>query len=214
MIRFSNCYINKRALSTIGSPKLTPGTVLFICDLQEKFRPNIPQFEGIAQVSNRLLNASKILGMQALVTEMYPEGKFIFEIGLGKTVPEVGDLEGIPVFAKKKFSMITVEVEEWLKSSQKTPLERVILCGIETHVCVQSTALDLVSRGIEVHCVADACGSRNPIDRRFAFERMRQSGIFITTCESILLGLLCGSDHTKFREVQKLIMSKSPDIGL
>ncbi|CAH8554135.1 unnamed protein product [Schistosoma margrebowiei] len=93
-------------------------------------------------------------------------------------------------------------------------INSVLLCGIETHVCVQSTALDLIERGIQVHCIVDAVSSRNMVDRMFGFQRMSQSGVYLTTCESALLTILCGSDHPQFRDVQKIILKPSPDSGL
>ena len=133
-------------------------------------------------------------------------------LGLGQTVEDLGDISGIPVIPKTSFTMITKELEKVIDLSKN--VDSVILCGIESHVCVQRTALDLLERGIEVHCVADAVSSRSMVDRMFALERMRQSGVFITTSESVILGLMDGSEHPLFRDVQKLIIPKAPDSGL
>lgn len=86
-----------------------------------------------------------------------------FPPGLGKTVPELGDLSGIPVIPKTAFTMYTDEVAEVLELGTK--IDGVWLCGVETHVCVQATALDLIERGAQVHCIVDACSSRNMVDR-------------------------------------------------
>ncbi|KAA0196848.1 Isochorismatase domain-containing protein 2 mitochondrial [Fasciolopsis buskii] len=182
-----------------------PRTALLLCDLQEKFRSQIAHFDAITQVCGRMLQAAKILGIRTVVTEMYPKG-------LGKTVPELGDLSGIPVIPKTAFTMYTDEVAEVLELGTK--IDGVWLCGVETHVCVQATALDLIERGAQVHCIVDACSSRNMVDRMVAFQRMAQSGVYLTTCESALLTILCSSKHPSFKEVQKLIMKLSPDSGL
>ena len=109
--------------------------------------------------------------------------------------------------------MLTSEVLDMLKKEH--PMTKaVILCGIEAHVCVQGTCLQLLERGYDVHIPVDAVSSRTQIDRMFAFDRMKTAGAFLTTSESIILGLLGGSDHPKFREVQKLILSPAPDSGL
>ncbi|VDK39287.1 unnamed protein product [Taenia asiatica] len=180
-------------------------TALFVCDIQEKFRPSISHFDAVVSVSGRLIAAAKKLEMPIVVTEMYPKG-------LGQTVEDLGDLSGIPVIPKLSFSMITKELESMI--DLKKDVDSVILCGIETHVCVQRTALELLERGIDVHCVADAVSSRSMVDRIFALERMRQSGVFVTTSESIILGLVDGSEHPLFKSLQKLIIPKAPDSGL
>ncbi|BHF66245.1 Isochorismatase domain-containing protein 2, mitochondrial [Sparganum proliferum] len=191
-------------ISKVGRLVL-PRTALLVCDIQEKFRPAIAHFDAIVSVSSRLIEAARILQMQTIVTEMNPKG-------LGPTVPELGDLSGIPVFPKMTFSMMVEGVEKALGLGTK--IDSVILCGIETHVCVQQTALDLRQRGIDVHCVADAVSSRNMVDRLIAFERMRQSGVYVTTSEAAILGLMSGADHPLFRTVQKLIIPPAPDSGL
>ncbi|WP_411025451.1 isochorismatase family protein [Salmonella sp. s55004] len=107
--------------------------------------------------------------------------------------------------------MLIPKVEERLKNED---IKSVIMCGIETQVCVQQTTLDLLERGIDVHIIADACSSRSMVDRMFAFERMRQSGAFITTSESMILQLVGNSKHPNFRECQKIIAESAPDTGL
>ncbi|CAH8503521.1 unnamed protein product [Schistosoma turkestanicum] len=184
---------------------LLPRTALMLCDIQEKFRPTISHFDAIVETSSRMLTAARMLGMRTVVTEMYPKG-------LGPTVKELGDLNGIPIIAKRSFTMLTDEVANILELGKQ--IDSVLLCGIEAHVCVQSTALDLIERGTQVHCIVDAVSSRNMVDRMFAFQRMGQSGVYLTTCESALLNILCGSDHPQFRDIQKIILKPSPDSGL
>ncbi|CAH8547146.1 unnamed protein product [Schistosoma rodhaini] len=191
-------------ISRVGK-LLLPRTALLLCDIQEKFRPTISHFDAIVETSSRMLTAARMLGMRILVTEMYPKG-------LGPTVKELGDLNGIPIISKRSFTMLTDEVANILELRKQ--IDSVLLCGIETHVCVQSTALDLIERGIQVHCIVDAVSSRNMVDRMFGFQRMSQSGVYLTTCESALLTILCGSDHPQFRDVQKIILKPSPDSGL
>ncbi|XP_018646303.1 isochorismatase family protein, putative [Schistosoma mansoni] len=191
-------------ISRVGK-LLLPRTALLLCDIQEKFRPTISHFDAIVETSSRMLTAARMLGMRILVTEMYPKG-------LGPTVKELGDLNGIPIISKRSFTMLTDEVANILELRKQ--IDSVLLCGIETHVCVQSTALDLIERGIQVHCIVDAVSSRNMVDRMFGFQRMSQSGVYLTTCESALLTILCGSDHPQFRDIQKIILKPSPDSGL
>ncbi|EGT32679.1 hypothetical protein CAEBREN_20990 [Caenorhabditis brenneri] len=179
-------------------------SALFVCDLQEKFASNIKYFPEIVTVSRRLIDAARILNIPTVVTEQYPKG-------LGHTVPllKEGLGENTPVYDKSKFSMCIPPVEDKLKNVQN-----VILVGIEAHVCVLQTTYDLLERGHNVHVVVDAVSSRSHTDRHFAFKQMEQAGAVLTTSESAILALLGGSDHPKFKEVQKLILTSAPDTGL
>ncbi|VUZ48692.1 unnamed protein product [Hymenolepis diminuta] len=184
----------------------TNRTALLVCDIQEKFRHKISHFDAVTANSGRLIAAARILEMPIFITEMYPQG-------LGQTVEDLGDITHIPVYPKRDFSMLTKKLLE--HADFKNGFDSVLLCGIETHVCVQRTALELLERfNLDVHCVADAVSSRNYTDRMIALERMRQSGVFITTAESAILGLVEGSEHPKFKDLQKLIIPKGPDSGL
>lgn len=180
-------------------------TALFLCDMQVKFRSMIDHFPETVEVSKRMFDAAKIVDMPVVITEQYPKG-------LGKTVEELGDISKYKVFEKTQFNMLIPEVEKHLKESGD--IKSILLCGIETHVCIHHTTLALLEKGYDVHIIADACSSRNPVDRTFAFQRLRQSGAFITTSESALLGMVCDSAHPKFRKVQKLVMEKAPNSHL
>ncbi|KAG8516727.1 Isochorismatase domain-containing protein 1, partial [Galemys pyrenaicus] len=191
-------------LTTLGN--LTPSsTVFFCCDMQERFRPAIKYFGDIISVGQRLLQGARILGIPVIVTEQYPKG-------LGSTVQEI-DLTGVKlVLPKTKFSMVLPEVEAAL--AEIPGVRSVVLFGVETHVCIQQTALELVGRGIEVHIVADATSSRSMMDRMFALERLARTGIIVTTSEAVLLQLVADKDHPKFKEVQNLIKASAPESGL
>ncbi|CAI4232907.1 unnamed protein product [Auanema sp. JU1783] len=178
-------------------------TVLFVCDLQEKFSKTIQYFPEIVTTAKRLVDTAQILGMKTIVTEQYPKG-------LGHTVPELGiDRTTTPVYEKTRFSMCVPQVDTLLKESKN-----VILCGIESHVCILQTTYDLLDKGLEVHVVVDAVSSRSLADRKFAFKQLEKAGAVLTTSECVILGLVQDSAHPKFREVQKLIMTSAPDTGL
>ncbi|KAB7501112.1 Isochorismatase domain-containing protein 2 [Armadillidium nasatum] len=193
-----------RISKSIG--KLSPKTsMLFLCDMQEKFRNNIVHFPEIVSVSNRLLKAYAILESPIVCTEQYSKG-------LGHTVKEL-EIEkyGVKALDKTQFSMCLQPINEVLKDKGITS---VVLCGIEGHVCVQNTALDLIEQNIDVHVVVDAVSSRSMMDRLYAFDRMKASGAFLTTSESVILGLAGGSHHPKFKELQKIIWESAPVSGL
>ncbi|KAM4615247.1 isochorismatase domain-containing protein 1 [Polymixia lowei] len=189
---------------TLGN--LSPATTAFFCcDIQERFRPAIKYFGDIISVGQRLLQGAHILGIPVIVSEQYPKG-------LGSTVQEL-DLAGAKlVFSKTKFSMVLPEVESVL--AEIPAIRSVVLFGVETHVCIQQTALDLIARGYEVHVVADSTSSRSMMDRMFALERMAHVGIIITTSEAVLLQLVADKEHLKFKEVQSIIKASAPESGL
>uniref|UniRef100_H3C566 Isochorismatase domain containing 2 n=2 Tax=Tetraodon nigroviridis TaxID=99883 RepID=H3C566_TETNG len=182
----------------------TKDAVLFLCDMQEKFRPNIFQFPNIVSNASRLLQASRILGIPQVLTEQYPKG-------LGPTVPELG-AEDLKAHTKTSFTMMTEEVEKELQALGNP--KQAILCGIEAHACIACTTFDLLERGMEVHIVADAVSSRSQTDRLFALSRLKQSGAYLTTTEGVLLQLVQDAKHPNFKEIQKLLAHPSPDTGL
>ncbi|KAH9500459.1 Isochorismatase domain-containing protein 2, mitochondrial [Bulinus truncatus] len=183
---------------------LYKNAALFVCDMQEKFRPTIQYFPQILNVAGRLLKSAESLSMPVIFTEQYPKG-------LGHTVPEL-DVKQHKVFSKTSFSMVVPSVEAELK--KYSDVKSVVLCGIEAHACVQQTVFDLIEIGYDVHVIVDACSSRSLVDRMFAFQRMKEAGAHLTTSESILLGLIRDASHPKFKEIQKFIMEPSPDSAL
>nr|KAG5694281.1 hypothetical protein BaRGS_031999 [Batillaria attramentaria] len=190
----------------LGDIKLDQ-TVFFMCDMQEKFRPAIKFFPDIVEVAKRLVSATKILNIPLVVTEQYPKG-------LGSTVQELDVSSAVCVVPKTKFSMVLPEVEGTLKTLCEGKVKHIVLFGIETHVCIQQTVIDLLKQGFEVHVIADACSSRSQMDRLFAMERFRQMGAIVTTSEALLLQLVGDKDHPKFKEIQALIKISAPDSGL
>ncbi|XP_071762361.1 isochorismatase domain-containing protein 1 [Centroberyx gerrardi] len=191
-------------VTTLGNLSPTT-TAFFCCDMQERFRPAIKYFGDIISVGQRLLQGARILGIPVIVSEQYPKG-------LGSTVQEL-DLTGAKlVFPKTKFSMVLPEAEAVL--AELPAVRSVVLFGVEAHVCIQQTALDLIGRGYEVHIVADSTSSRSMMDRMFALERMARVGIIITTSEAVLLQLVADKEHPKFKEVQSIIKASAPESGL
>uniref|UniRef100_A0A0N4ZMP3 Isochorismatase domain-containing protein 1 n=1 Tax=Parastrongyloides trichosuri TaxID=131310 RepID=A0A0N4ZMP3_PARTI len=190
--------------SKILSRLNTKTSALLVCDLQDKFRNNIKHFPEIVSVTKRLITGANILNIKTIATEQYPKG-------LGHTVPEL-ELKkfDIPVIEKVQFSMC---VPDFFKHLPKNN-ESIILCGIEAHVCVLQTTLQLLEEGKDVHIVCDGVSSRTMFDRKYAFDRMKIAGAKLRTSESVLFELMRGSDHPKFREVQKLVLTPAPDSGL
>ena len=166
-------------------------TTLIVVDVQEGFR-SYDAFEGVAASCAKLLEAARILGVPALVSEQYPKG-------LGHSAPELG-LEDEPRIEKTVFSAARAEGFDLGGAGQA------IVCGIETHVCVSQTVHDLLASGIEVHIPADAVGSRYALDHERALERMERAGAVVSTVEAALFELLERAGTPEFKAVQKLII--------
>uniref|UniRef100_A0A8C3YSJ4 Isochorismatase domain containing 2 n=1 Tax=Catagonus wagneri TaxID=51154 RepID=A0A8C3YSJ4_9CETA len=186
-----------------GLGRVVPGSsILFLCDMQEKFR-HLVYFSQIVSVAARMLKVARLLDVPAVLTEQYPQG-------LGPTVPELG-AEGLQPWPKTCFSMVPVVQQEL---DARPQLRSVLLCGLETQACVLHTALDLLDQGLQVHVVVDACTSRSQVDRLVALSRMRQSGAFLSTSEGLILQLVGDAAHPQFKEIQKIIKEPTPDSGL
>lgn len=176
-------------------------SVLLVIDVQERFRPAVPGFEAMLAGCLRLVRTFRLLGLPVAVTEQYPKG-------LGHTVPELVEaLAGpggtaVPIPEKTSFSSLGCQ-------STKSSLERwaprsVLVCGIETHVCVQQTVHDLLAAGTAAHVAVDAVASRRDLDRAIALERLRAAGAVLTTAEMAAFELLRDARHPRFKEVQAL----------
>ena len=153
------------------------------------------------------LNAGRVLDIPLIVTEQNPEK-------LGKTISEFDTSSAIGIFPKTRFSMITPEVTNILKNSHD--IDSVVLFGLETHICVEQTAMDLLAmEKYSVHIVADAVLSRTFGDRKMALHRLREMGCIITTSENVIFKLIKDKNHEKFNEVRNLISKPSvfPGIG-
>lgn len=164
---------------------------LVVVDVQEGFR-SYESFPGVAQACAKLVEAARILGVPALVSEQYPKG-------LGHTAPEVG-LDDEPRIEKTVFSAARAEGFDLRGRAQA------VVCGIETHVCVSQTVHDLLDQGVEVHVPADAVGSRHEVDYERGLARLERAGASVTTVEAVLFELLEKAGTPEFKAVQRLIV--------
>ncbi|HTY95911.1 MAG TPA: hydrolase [Solirubrobacteraceae bacterium] len=164
---------------------------LVVVDVQEGFR-GYDTFEQVAGACAKLVEGARILGVPVLATEQYPKG-------LGPTAPEVGLGEQHPL-EKTVFSAVRAEGFDLQGRRQA------IVCGIEAHVCVSQTVLDLLDEGLEVHVPADAVGSRHRSDYEIGLRRMDDAGAQLGSVESVLFELLERAGTPEFKAVQKLIV--------
>jgi len=170
---------------------------LVVVDVQERFRAVQAHFDDMVAGCVRLVRTFRALGAPVLVTEQYPRG-------LGHTVPELVEAlgSGSPVDEKMVFSCCGSS--EFVSRLEATGAKQVLVCGIETHVCVNQTVHDLLARGHAVHVAADAVESRKATDREVALRKMAGSGAVVTTTEMAAFELLNEATHPKFKEVQSL----------
>ncbi|XP_062127138.1 isochorismatase domain-containing protein 1 [Drosophila sulfurigaster albostrigata] len=182
-------------------------TLFLLCDIQEKFKPAIPLLGAVIENSKKLVEAGKVFNIPLLVTEQYPEK-------LGPTVCEIDIKHACGVVPKTKFSMVIPPVEEKMKSIFGGTPQTAVLFGIETHVCIEQTAFDLLNKKINVWLVADCCASRLNQDRDLALERLRDIGCTITSTESVIFNLLSDKNHKSFKDIAGLVKKVSADLKI
>ncbi len=172
-------------------------TAVLVVDMQERLLPHMHDAEGVTRQVARLLDGANALGVPVMVTEQYRKG-------LGATVPTIAERIGGAVCVAEKlcFSACIDEVQQSLATRG---VRSVIVCGIETHVCVLQTCLDLAHRGYLAAVAVDAVSSRRPIDRDVALQRLWQAGAIPTTVESALLELVREAGTDRFKAVLPVI---------
>lgn len=172
-------------------------TILTAIDFQEKLLPAMFKADETEAAAARLAEGLNVMDIPRLVTTQYAKG-------LGKTVDSVaealGDFEAID---KNTFSAWSNE--EYRKALEGSGRKTVILMGIETHICVEQTALDLMEEGYTVFVPADCVQSRNPVNREISLRRMEEAGAVITCSESILYELMGSSKAAEFKAISAII---------
>jgi len=168
-----------------------------VIDIQEKLFPHMKGKEEMLRKCLILIEGLKVLGIPVVLTEQYPRG-------LGPTLePVASALGGEQAIEKAAFSCC--DEPAYLNSLEKSGANTLLICGIEAHVCVMQTVVDLIGSGYKAVVVEDCISSRNPDDMRVALERMRTEGAVITTCESILFELARFSGTEEFKVISRLV---------
>jgi nicotinamidase-related amidase len=171
--------------------------VLVIIDLQGNLAQAMFDKENLFSNTIKLIKGFKALNLPIMITEQIPQK-------LGPTLPQIAsELDGIKSIAKESFSC-------WDEINFKKQIEalnrkHVVLLGIETHVCVYQTAVDLISHGYHLHLVADAVSSRTPENRQIGIDAMKSAGAKITSAEMVLFEMLHTAADPKAKELFKII---------
>lgn len=173
-------------------------TAVLVCDVQERFRSVVPGYAGVVLAAAFMLRVRAELGLPlGLISEQYPKA-FLH------TAPDVlaAAAGGARVAEKTAFSMATAEA---LAALRAAGARDVVLLGLETHICVLQTALDLLAEGFAVHVCADGVASQREGERAIALARLAAAGAAVTSCESVAFQLLRDAAHPKFKAVSGLV---------
>jgi nicotinamidase-related amidase len=173
---------------------------LLVVDVQEKLVPRIVDRDLMLANAVRLVRGAQHLGMPVWATEQYPEG-------LGPTVPALAEL--IP-HRPSKTVFHCCAVPQLLEQLYGRQIRHLTLAGIEAHVCVSQTALELLRLGFGVQVPADAVGSRSRMDWEFALRRMERAGVVISTTEAVLFEWTERSDRPEFKAISELVKTFKP----
>ncbi len=171
-------------------------SLLLVIDIQERLIKAMNQGDRVVENTNRLLEASKLMDLPVLVTEQYPKG-------LGSTLEEISSVhDELEVFEKNSFTGCIGGVNERLDDLGR---KKIIIVGIETHVCVLQTCRDLLGQGYSVHIVKDGVASRTRGNYKNALGMMRDMGAVITNTETVLFDLLKKAGTEEFKTISNMI---------
>jgi len=173
-------------------------TALLVIDVQDKLLHLIPNHAAMVRNIAFLVDAAKLVQIPVTATEQYPRGLGPTTAELAKRVTERPD--------KSAFSCCAIP--SVVESFQRGARPKVLLAGIETHVCVQNTALDLLNLDFRVFVAVDALGSRYAVDHDVALRRMERAGVILTTAEAAVFEWVGGASHPQFKGISQLVQER------
>ena len=171
-------------------------TTIICIDLQEKLIKKKKNGAIIKENSVKLMKAANILNINTIITEQYPKG-------LGDTTEDIKSIKNFLTIEKNTFS--AYQTKEFQENFKKIENKNIIIFGIETHICVLQTVIDLIDEGYNVFILKDCSASRNEENHNVALELAKQKGASIITLEIALFNFLKSSKHQHFKEIQMLI---------
>lgn len=176
----------------------TGDTGLLVIDVQEKLLAKIPNAAALVRNVAFLIDGARLLGVPVQATEQYPKG-------LGGTVPELA--QRLPQ-RPDKVAFSCCAVPGLADGFRRDGRLRVVLAGMETHVCVLQTALDLLAEDFRVYLPVDGVASRFAIDHEHALRRLERAGAILTTCETVVFEWVGGAGAPQFKEVSRLVQER------
>ena len=175
-------------------------SVLVVVDYQDKLMPHIHGRDAILRKAALLLHTAGVLGIPVIATEQYPRG-------LGSTIAEISGL--IPGFSPVEKTCFSCMGEpEFVRRFEALGRKQAVIIGVETHVCVAQTALDLAGRDISSFVAADACGSRREQDYTLGLRRMEGGGVIVSGAEGVVFEWLRHAGTEEFKQVQAVVKSQ------
>jgi nicotinamidase-related amidase len=172
-------------------------TLAIVVDIQERMLPVIENHEELEKNCVTLLKGLKLLNIPIIITQQYTKG-------LGMTVPSILDAAGDECF-HEKLSFSALREDNIVGAIRKLDRAHVLVIGIEAHICVLQTCLDLKEQGYIPYLVTDCIGSRKKSNLNMTIQRAIQEGITITSCESLLFELMERADIEIFRDISRFI---------
>lgn len=173
-------------------------TLLVIIDAQERMMPAVDGHEELTAQISRLVAGCRHLDVPMLVTEQYSKG-------LGPTVAPIQQALGEWYRPLEKMAFSACKEVNFMTQLETAGRQEIILCGVESHICVYQTAMDLRELGYSIHVVADAVGSRTDRNYKLALKKMMRHGIETTTVEMFLFELMERADSPEFKAIQALV---------
>lgn len=178
-------------------------TGLLVIDVQEKLMAKIPAADAVIRNIAFLIDSARLLGMPVAATEQYPKGLGPTVAELARRLPERPD--------KVAFSCCAIPAV--VEGFRRAARPKILLAGIETHVCVLQTALDLLALDFRVFVAADAVASRYAGDREFALRRLERAGAVLTTSETAVFEWVGGAGSPHFKEISRLVQERMKAMG-
>ncbi len=171
-------------------------TLLLILDMQEKLISNIQGNQLLIFNIKKLIDTCNLLNVRVAITEQNPSK-------LGRTVESILKTKEYPKFEKMEFSCGKNKI--FIDYIKKYNFKNIIVCGIESHICILQTSIELLDQGLNILIPRDAIGSRNEIDNDTAFLRLVLSGAIASTTESLICELCKTSSRKEFRQISKIL---------
>ena len=190
-----NKHLNENMVSSLKAIQ-EDETLLLILDMQEKLINNIRGNKLLIFNIKKLINVCNLLNISIAITEQNP-------LKLGKTLESILENKEYPKFEKMEFSCSNNK--SFINYVKENNFKNIIICGIESHICILQTSIGLLNRGLNILIPRDAIGSRNEIDNDTAFLRLTLSGVIASTTESLIFELCKTSERKEFRDISKII---------
>ena len=183
-------------MTNINKSELPIKNALLVIDIQEKILTPIKNKDSITSNIQKLLKAYQILDENIFISEQNP-------FKLGETIPNLLPEKGFTKYQKMDFSL--ANCQSLCDELYNKKITNLIVCGFETHICIQQSVLEFLQKDFQVMLICDAMGSRSNLDHEIALQRMLHKGAIITTTESIIFEICKTSDRKEFKKIRDII---------